>query len=54
MSQAMVELRDIDLYLELASQADGIEVGGLLTTRAGDKLHREYGDASYLVYRILP
>jgi hypothetical protein len=28
-----VELRDIELYLELASRPDGIEVGGLLTTR---------------------
>jgi hypothetical protein len=30
------DLRDIDLYLELASRPDGIEVGGLLTTRAAD------------------
>lgn len=27
------DLRDVDLYLELASRTDGIEVGGLLTTR---------------------
>jgi hypothetical protein len=32
------ELRDIDLYLELASRADAIEVGGLITTRAGDRV----------------
>lgn len=33
------DLRDIDLYLELASRPDGIEVGGLLTTRGqNDKL----------------
>ena len=32
------ELRDVDLYLELTSRPDAIEVGGLLTTRAGDKL----------------
>lgn len=28
------EVRDVDLYLELASKADTIEVGGLLTTRS--------------------
>ena len=28
------EVRDVDLYLELASRADAIEVGGLLTTRS--------------------
>ncbi len=32
------ELRDVDLDLELTSRPDAIEVGGLLTTRAGDKL----------------
>lgn len=32
------ELRDVDLYLELGARADSIEVGGLLTTRAGDKI----------------
>jgi hypothetical protein len=32
------ELRDIDLYLELASRKDAIEVNGLLTTRHGDYL----------------
>jgi len=32
------ELSDVDLYLELTSRPDSIEVGGLLTTRAGDKL----------------
>ncbi len=32
------ELRDLDLYLELTSRPDAIEVGGLLTSRAGDKL----------------
>jgi hypothetical protein len=31
------ELRDVQLYLELTSQPDGIEVGGLLTTHAGSK-----------------
>jgi hypothetical protein len=28
------DLRDVDLYLELTSRPDGIEVGGLLTTRS--------------------
>ncbi len=32
------ELRDLDLYLELASHPDSIEVGGLLTTKIGDRL----------------
>jgi hypothetical protein len=32
------DLRDIDLYLELTSVADGIEVGGLLTTATKDKI----------------
>lgn len=32
------ELRDLQLYLELSSRADSIEVGGLLTTREGDTL----------------
>jgi len=31
------ELPDVDLYLELTSRSDGIEVGGLLTTRADDR-----------------
>ena len=33
------ELRDLDLYLELTSHADTIEVGGLLTTKIADKIH---------------
>jgi hypothetical protein len=32
------DIKDLDLYLELSSRADSIEVGGLLTTRAGDKM----------------
>lgn len=32
------ELRDVDLYLELTSRSDSIEVGGLLTTRPDDKI----------------
>jgi hypothetical protein len=32
------ELRDLELYLELTSHPDSIEVGGLLTTRSGDKI----------------
>lgn len=32
------ELRDVHLYLELTSQPDGIEVGGLLTTQPGSKI----------------
>jgi hypothetical protein len=32
------ELRDLDLYIELSSHTDAIEVGGLLTTRINDKL----------------
>ncbi len=28
------ELRDVDLYLEVSSRSDGLEVGGLLTTRS--------------------
>lgn len=33
-----VDLRDLELYLELTSHPDSIEVGGLLTTRSGDKI----------------
>jgi hypothetical protein len=29
------DLREVELYLELTSRADGIEIGGLLTTRSG-------------------
>ena len=32
------ELRDVDLYLELVSRTEAIEVGGLLTTHTGDKI----------------
>lgn len=32
------ELRDIDLYLELANRGESIEVGGLLTTRSADRI----------------
>lgn len=32
------DLHDLDLYLELASRPDAIEVGGLLTTSEGDKI----------------
>jgi hypothetical protein len=32
------ELDSLDLYLELTSRADAIEVGGLLTTRINDKI----------------
>ena len=32
------ELRDLDLYIELTSHPDAIEVGGLLTTENGDKI----------------
>lgn len=32
------ELRDVELYLELASRPDAIEVGGLLTARASDRV----------------
>jgi hypothetical protein len=32
------DLKDVDLYLDLTSRADGIEVGGLLTTRVGEKI----------------
>jgi hypothetical protein len=32
------DLHDVDLYLELQSRPDAIEVGGLLTTRVGDKI----------------
>jgi hypothetical protein len=35
------EVRDVDLYLELATKADAIEVGGLLTTRAEDGQTRD-------------
>jgi hypothetical protein len=31
------DLHDVELYLELASRPDAIEVGGLLTTRAGER-----------------
>jgi len=32
------DLNDVDLYLELVSRSDGIEVGGLLTTRTAQKI----------------
>jgi hypothetical protein len=32
------ELRDVQLFLEMTSQSDGIEVGGLLTTQSGNKI----------------
>jgi hypothetical protein len=32
------ELRDLDLYLDVSNRADGIEVGGLLTTHVGANL----------------
>ncbi len=32
------ELRDVDLYLEIAGGTDAIEVGGLLTTRAEERV----------------
>lgn len=32
------DLRDLELYLELSSRADSIEVGGLLTTRVDDTI----------------
>jgi hypothetical protein len=32
------DLHDLELYLELTSRADSIEVGGLLTTRVGEKI----------------
>jgi hypothetical protein len=32
------ELGDVDLYLELTGRPDAIEIGGLLTTRAGDRV----------------
>ncbi len=35
------EVHDVDLYLELASHADTIEVGGLLTTRPGTAATRD-------------
>jgi len=33
------ELKDLDLYLELKSQGEAIEVGGLLTTTRGGRIH---------------
>ncbi|MBA2540187.1 MAG: hypothetical protein H0V17_11170 [Deltaproteobacteria bacterium] len=33
------ELRDVDLYLELTSRPEGIEVGGLLTTSRSERIH---------------
>jgi hypothetical protein len=32
------ELKDVDVYLELVSRTEAIEVGGLLTTRSADKI----------------
>jgi hypothetical protein len=32
------DLKDVDVYAELTSRSDAIEVGGLLTTRSGDKI----------------
>jgi hypothetical protein len=34
------ELHDVDLYIELASRNDGIEVGGLLTTRSREEIDK--------------
>lgn len=33
------DLKDVELYLELASRTDSIDVSGLLTTRAAGRLH---------------
>jgi hypothetical protein len=38
------DLREVELYLELTSRADGIEVGGLLTTRNGAKAATKFRD----------
>jgi len=38
------DLRDLDLYLELVSRPDVIEVGGLLTTRTGVQGNRKIRD----------
>ena len=38
------DLRDLDLYLELVSRPDVIEVGGLLTTRTGPQASRKIRD----------
>jgi hypothetical protein len=32
------DLKDVDVYAEITSHSDAIEVGGLLTTRSGDKI----------------
>lgn len=45
------ELRDVELYLELASRPDGIEVGGLLTTRSGSRVRDVAVIASRVVAR---
>ena len=38
------DLREVELYLELASRPDGIEVGGLLTRRNGPKAATKFRD----------
>jgi len=38
------DLREVELYLELTSRADGIEVGGLLTTRSAAKAATKFRD----------
>jgi hypothetical protein len=38
------DLREVELYLELTSRADGIEVGGLLTTRSAGKASTKFRD----------
>ena len=48
------ELRDLDLYLELHARGDAIEVGGLLTTRLGDKLRDVVVISPTLVARHRP
>jgi len=38
------DLREVELYLELVSRADGVEVGGLLTTRSAAKSATKFRD----------
>ncbi len=48
------ELRDVDLYLELTSRSDSIEVGGLLTTRVADRAGDKIRDVVVISPVLVP
>jgi hypothetical protein len=48
------ELQDVDLFLEVTSRPDGIEVGGLLTTRPNGKLRDVVVISPVVRERLIP